>query len=95
MDAPVVITNVTVIPMTSATTVLSGQTVVINNGLVSFIGTANAPIPAGAITVDGTGKFLLPGYNDMHGHFTRREELFLYLANGITTLRNMAGYAWQ
>ena len=95
VDAPVVITNVTVIPMTSATTVLSGQTVVINNGLVSFIGTANAPIPAGAVTVDGTGKFLLPGYSDMHGHFTRREELFLYLANGITTLRNMAGYAWQ
>lgn len=52
--------------------------------------------PAGAIEVDGTGRFLLPGFIDGHSHVSHlfpqagvpvEEILPDYLRNGITTLR--------
>ena len=58
-----------------------------------------ADIPDGAVIVDGEGKYLLPGLAEMHGHIpppTETEEfiesvLFMYVANGITTVRGMQG----
>jgi hypothetical protein len=55
--------------------------------------------PAGATRVDGTGKFLMPGLAEMHGHLTasyltdeaRADVLYLYVANGVTTVRAMLG----
>lgn len=51
------------------------------------------------LQIDGTGKFLIPGLAEMHGHLpysswdeARTEEtLFLYLAGGVTTVRGMLG----
>jgi imidazolonepropionase-like amidohydrolase len=50
--------------------------------------------------VDGSGKYLMPGLAEMHAHIPsppttieRQEEtLFLYLSNGITTIRGMLGH---
>ena len=50
-------------------------------------------------TIDGSGKFLVPGLTEMHGHlpftsWSQQEQeriLFLYLAGGITTVRGMLG----
>lgn len=50
--------------------------------------------------IDGTGKYLVPGLAEMHAHIpgpnTSRERLeetlFLYLSNGITTIRGMLGH---
>jgi imidazolonepropionase-like amidohydrolase len=40
--------------------------------------------------VEGEGKFLMPGLSDMHIHLIGSEnDLLLYLANGITTIRDM------
>jgi imidazolonepropionase-like amidohydrolase len=50
--------------------------------------------PAGARVVDGRGKFLIPGLWDMHVHTAMiggREMLGLYVANGVTGVRDMAG----
>jgi hypothetical protein len=53
-------------------------------------------VPAGAIEIDGTGRFLLPGFIDGHSHVSHlfpqagvpvEEILPDYLRNGITTLR--------
>ena len=41
--------------------------------------------------IDGENKFLSPGLIDMHVHVWDRYELGLYLANGVTTVRNLWG----
>jgi imidazolonepropionase-like amidohydrolase len=44
--------------------------------------------------IDGRGKFLMPGLWDMHVHLAMpggREVLSLYIANGVTGVRDMAG----
>lgn len=41
--------------------------------------------------IDAQGKYLMPGLIDMHVHVWDRFELGLYLANGITTVRNLWG----
>ncbi|HSC27653.1 MAG TPA: amidohydrolase family protein [Vicinamibacterales bacterium] len=49
-------------------------------------------VPAGAKVIDGTGKYLMPGLADMHVHLEREERaLLLFVANGVTTVRNMSG----
>jgi len=49
-------------------------------------------IPAGARTIRASGKFVIPGLWDMHVHVGEIEEDWfpLYLANGVTGLREMA-----
>ena len=42
--------------------------VFMTGGKISSVGGADAPIPAGAIVVDGTGKFVTPGIIDIHSH---------------------------
>jgi hypothetical protein len=72
---------------------LPGQTVIVTNGRVAALGAVGSiEIPAGAIRVDGRGKFLMPGLADMHVHVFAAEEMPLYLARGITTVRNMWGW---
>jgi imidazolonepropionase-like amidohydrolase len=91
--------NVSVIPM-DRQRILERQTVVIRNGRIAQIGAATqVKPPAGAVRVDGSGKFLIPGLAEMHGHLpapnASRElvehMLFLYVANGVTTVRGMQG----
>ena len=97
-------TNVTVLPMTSDA-VLPGQTVVVRDGVITAAGPADdVDVPRGATVVDGTGRFLMPGLAEMHAHVPpgdnppRRDVediLFLYVANGITTIRGMLGSDYQ
>lgn len=53
---------------------------------------ASTPIPTGARIVRSSGKFVIPGLWDMHVHVGEIEEDWfpLYLANGLTGLREMA-----
>jgi cytosine/adenosine deaminase-related metal-dependent hydrolase len=48
-------------------------------------------IPKDALRIDGRGKYLMPGLIDMHVHLKLPEYLLLYVANGVTTVRNMRG----
>ena len=92
--------NVNVIPM-DRERVLRNQTVVVRDGRVVEVGDARkVRVPAGALRVDGRGKYLVPGLIDMHTHlfadddFPDRlagDELTLMLANGVTTVRLMIG----
>ncbi len=49
--------------------------------------------PAGARTIDAKGKWIIPGLIDSHAHAGTDEDvpLELYLANGVTTIRNPGG----
>ena len=53
--------------------------------------------------IDGTDKFLMPGLAEMHAHIPSlawndpkiEEVLFLYLSNGVTTIRGMLGHPYH
>lgn len=60
-----VIKNVNVITMTSPNNLLRNATVIIKN---SRIDAFNSTIPNDAETIDGKGKWLIPGLIDMHVH---------------------------
>jgi imidazolonepropionase-like amidohydrolase len=68
------------------------QTVVVRGSRIASVGpAADVVIPQNADVVDGTGGFLAPGFADMHVHLYTEGDLFTYVANGVTTVRNMAG----
>jgi hypothetical protein len=70
---------------------IKNQDVIIKDGLIIQIRKNQLPdnnIPA----IDGTNKFLIPGLVDSHVHLKEsKNDLFLYLVNGITSIREMAG----
>jgi imidazolonepropionase-like amidohydrolase len=47
------------------------------------------PVPKGVRVVEGAGKFVIPGLWDMHVHLADRDQLALYLARGVTGVRDM------
>ena len=91
-DSAIVFRNVSILPMDSQR-VLPNQTVVVKKGKISTIDDVkNVTIPSNAVVIDGSGKYLLPGLADMHVH-TDPSDFPLFLANGITTVREMNGSA--
>jgi imidazolonepropionase-like amidohydrolase len=87
------ITNVTVVDVQSGAT-RAAQTIVIDGNRIRTVSdAASARVPVGARTIDGRGKFVIPGLWDMHVHATGPglDRLFLPLlaANGVTGVRDM------
>jgi imidazolonepropionase-like amidohydrolase len=63
--------------------------VVVLDGKIAAAGPRrDVRIPSGARRVELAGKFLLPGLWDMHAHFEQVEWGPLYLAAGVTTVRD-------
>lgn len=68
----------------------SGQTVVITGNKITAVGAdGGTQIPAGSEVIDAKGKTLMPGLWDMHVHIQPNDGL-LHIANGVTTVRDMA-----
>lgn len=84
------IVNVTVVPM-DAPGLLENHTVVLDDGVIQRLGPSWEIDPSGAEIVDGTGRFLTPGLADMHVHYCDWSEFGMFLANGVTLVRNMWG----
>ncbi len=87
------IRNVTVIPGTGVPPI-ENATVLIRDDRIAAIGpAAGTVIPAGARIIEGAGKFLVPGFIDLHTHLSkaRASSLGLFIANGVTTIRDMGG----
>jgi imidazolonepropionase-like amidohydrolase len=83
-------------------TLLPGRTITVRGDSIVAITTGMARSRAGSEVVDATGKFLVPGLWDMHVHHmnTGVSALPLYLAHGVTGVREMGGYldstrAWE
>jgi hypothetical protein len=73
--------------------VLRDQTIVIRGDRISAL-SPRAEIPADAEVVNATGKFVIPGFWDMHTHALwstdQIKRMFdMFLANGITSIRDM------
>src|SRR5258708_5837639 len=96
--------GVTVLPMDRERE-LPDQTVLANDGRIAAAGPrAQVVVPRGTARIDGRRLYLLPGLADMHAHLSEyltgtsedkravvRAELLLYVATGVTLVRNMAG----
>jgi len=89
--------NVNVIPMHTDTIILN-QRVIIRNGKISRIESASKPVVDNIdISVQASGKYLIPGLVETHYHLQNNieNEFKLLIANGITSARNMAEYQGQ
>ena len=93
-QSAVAFTGVTVIDGTDSIP-RHDQTVVVQGDRIASVSARGATrVPRGARVIDGRGKFLVPGFWDMHVHTAitgGREMLALYIANGVTGVRDMAG----
>ncbi|MGH9840374.1 MAG: amidohydrolase family protein [Blastocatellia bacterium] len=88
---PLVITNVTIIDATGAAA-KPDMALVILGDRITWIGKAgDLRLPANAQVLDAIGRFLIPGLWDMHAHLMHPDFLRLFLANGITGVREMGG----
>jgi imidazolonepropionase-like amidohydrolase len=92
--------GVNVIPM-DRERILENQAVVVRDGHIVAMGpAATTPVPEGALRIEGSGKYLLPGLAEMHAHIPVPDQdrayaervLFLYVASGVTTARSMLGH---
>src|SRR5687768_999464 len=99
VDAPTIaLTNARVIDGTGAAA-RERQTILIQDGTIADIGESGAiAVPAGATSIDLTGKSVMPGMVMLHEHlyyptgpgvYGQLGESFsrLYLAGGVTTMR--------
>ena len=91
--------GVSVVPTTGNASI-PNRTVVVRDGRIVEVGEAGrVTVPQGATVVQGRGKFLMPGLAEMHAHLPgtnapaqlAQDILFLYVANGVTTIRGMLG----
>jgi hypothetical protein len=87
---PVTIQHVSVVNVVNGR-IQKDTTVLLTDGTITAIG-RNIPVEKTKV-VDGTGKFLIPGLWDMHVHCCNADDHFfpLFLANGVTGIRDMAG----
>ncbi len=104
-------TNVTVIPMTGEGVLLKNQTVFVTGDKISLVTGGKIKLSSTTKVINGSGKYLIPGLAEMHGHVPPthpsanapayfndeyvENTLFLYVAAGITTVRGMLGYDHQ
>jgi imidazolonepropionase-like amidohydrolase len=95
--------GVNVVPM-DREGILNNQTVIVRAGRIAAVGPADStPVSDGALQVEARDKYLMPGLAEMHGHIpppTQPQDfieavLFLYVANGVTTVRGMLGAPGQ
>src|SRR5579863_8556969 len=92
------ITHVTVIDVTGAAS-KPDMTVIIHDGRIAEIQKPSHKIRIDSVVVDAHGKFLIPGLWDMHVHTNfgdwipggKEIILPLFVANGITGVRDMGG----
>jgi imidazolonepropionase-like amidohydrolase len=88
-------THVTVIDMTGSPP-KPDMTAVVTGNRIALLGPSRIiRVPRGTLTLDATGKFLIPGLWDMHVHAAWPATLPtfgpLFLANGVTGVREMWG----
>ncbi len=85
----VALVGATLIDGTGAAPV-SDATVVVSDGRIVAAGPrATTPVPRGARRIDVAGKTIMPGLWDMHTHVMQMEWAAVYLAAGVTTVRDM------
>jgi imidazolonepropionase-like amidohydrolase len=87
-DGVVAYVNARLVDGTGAPAVPDAVVVTDGGKIVAAGPRAKVGVPAGARTVDAAGGTLVPGLWDMHAHFEQVEWGPVYLAAGVTTVRD-------
>ena len=98
-DDAIVISNVNIIDVNDGS-ISQGHVVVDSTTIVKILDVNTSFDEGNATVIDGTGNYLVPGLAEMHAHIPSlpwddpliEETLFLYLSNGVTTIRGMLGH---
>ena len=98
-EKAILIENVNVVDVRDGS-IGTATNVLIDSGKIALISSAQIDFPEDQLTINGTGKYLLPGLTEMHAHIPPEgagnqhidNMLFLYLSNGVTTIRGMLGH---
>ena len=69
---------------------IENGTLLIRNGRIAAVG-KRVKLPAGVTRIDATGKTIIPGLINAHGHVNSPEQLGVYLRDGITTVFSLGG----
>ncbi|WP_075790925.1 amidohydrolase family protein [Massilia putida] len=90
-----VLQNATVVDTRSGKAT-AGVSIVIDGGRILAVTDGPVELSGSARAVDATGKFVVPGFNDMHSHamqYANQSPTFwpLLIANGVTGIREMSG----
>jgi imidazolonepropionase-like amidohydrolase len=87
--------DVNIIPMCNDS-ILYGHSVLVKDGkIVDISFFKEMDIPEDAQIIDGKEKYLIPGLCDMHVHIADVDDRILYVANGVTLIRNMSGFPYH
>jgi glyoxylase-like metal-dependent hydrolase (beta-lactamase superfamily II) len=90
----IAIVGVNLIPMDEER-LLRDHTVLVRGGRITAVGPrTELVIPDGLQRLtppEGVDWYVMPGLADMHVHMFDEDEMWLYLANGVTTIRNLHG----
>jgi hypothetical protein len=87
-DAPIIFENVDVVDVVRGE-LLEKQNVLVDDGVIKGI-SGDSIDSSAAIRIDGSGKTLMPGLWDMHGHFSLSDGV-MNIAGGIVNVRNIGG----
>src|SRR5262245_12445531 len=92
---PLALTHVTVIDATGAAP-KPDMTVLVSGGVIRSISRSTATqFPAGTQVINASGKYLIPGLWDVHVHWYMKDYLPLFIANGVTGVRQMWGFPFH
>ncbi|UWX53718.1 amidohydrolase family protein [Maribacter litopenaei] len=94
----ILISNISILDVADGS-ILENRYVAIDSGRITSISQKALDTTLFETVIQGDGKFLMPGLAEMHAHIPPpesgeeriKETLFLYLSNGITTIRGMLG----
>lgn len=101
-DRAFVFSNVNIIDVTNGR-ISQGHVIVDSTKIQEILDIEEKFEIGNATLIDGTDKYLMPGLAEMHAHIPSlpwndpkiAETLFLYLSNGITTIRGMLGHPYH
>src|SRR5262245_20274823 len=85
--------HVTALPMDRDGAQADWTVLVRGDRIVAAGPAAKTVVPAGARRINATGKFLMPGLIDTHVHVSVKDDLFLFVANGVTSVQGDGGAA--
>ncbi|NAS11638.1 amidohydrolase family protein [Poritiphilus flavus] len=95
----ILISNINIVDVRNGV-IRENRNIIIDSGKIMAIEQSVEDATKFKETIDGTGKFAVPGLAEMHAHIPSpntsqeriEEVLFLYLSNGVTTIRGMLGH---
>lgn len=89
--ATLAVVGATVITLDGSGRVADATVLISGDSILSVGPRDSVAVPPGTTTVDGRGRFLVPGFTDAHIHLRSERELLSYLRHGVTTVWNLSG----